>query len=80
MAKFIAIKPAFYDGKYVEVGSSIAAPEGFKASWAVPAAQAPAPAPVKDDAPKTLAEMGKSGRAFTDVHKGKKPPAHDDIA
>lgn len=83
MAKFVAIKAAYYDGRRVRVGDEVSAPEGFKATWAVPKASAPkAEAPAKET-PVALSQLDQ-GKSFVEVHKGKAtkttPPKAEDLA
>lgn len=82
MAKFIAIAPAFYDGRRVREGEQVSAPEGFKATWAVPRATVQKVEAPAAQAPVALSQLD-PGKSFVEVHKTKskvKAQAVDDLA
>ncbi len=69
--KVVAIKPAFYNGRRVRVGTELEVPQGLKGSWfapvAAPEAKAAKEKPAKAD-PKALSELGNAeAKKFNDV-------------
>jgi hypothetical protein len=76
--KVVVVKPAFYNGFRVRVGTELNVPDELKGSWFVHKDAVPTP-PVTGgrgrkpkDAPQTLSQMakGETPASFIDVHKG----------
>jgi hypothetical protein len=72
--KVVAIKVGFYGGARKRVGDEFDVPQGMKATWFVPAAEAPAPEPEAKQQPVALSQLGKGSDApqtFVSAHAGK---------
>lgn len=73
--RVVAVAMGFYAGQRRRVGSEFDVPEGLKASWFVPAAEAPAPEAAFQPTAIALSQVGKGKDApsdFVSVHAGKK--------
>lgn len=84
--RVVAIAVGFFAGARKRVGAEFDVPDDFKASWVVPAAEAPVTEPVEVREPLALSQLGKGSDAATDfvtAHAGKKgaskktPPPSD---
>lgn len=72
--RVVAIAVGFHDGQRRRPGAEFDVAEGSKASWYVPAAEAPEAAPAEKQEPVALSQLGKGKDAavdFVTAHRGK---------